>query len=152
MDVAAGARWPGVNVMGGAMGVGLDATAAAVTHGDRDGAHAEADQHDRHRELEGGLDRRWHQRAGGDQDQADQHQGQGVAEAPDRTEERAAAGAAGVGHQRRHRRQVIGLEGMADTDHEAEQHAAEHREHRTDRSTSTDHLVVMSGSWLPAAK
>ena len=86
----------------------------------RDRAHAQADQHQRHAELEHIGDRRRHLRAKHDEGGADNNEGSGVADAPAETQPRGAEPILLPAHHRRHGGQMIGLEGVAHAEQRSE--------------------------------
>ncbi len=99
-------------------------------------AEAEADQHRRDTELEEVGDARRHLRPQHDQHGADDDERAGVAEAPERAEQRGARAAALAGDERGDRRQVIRFERVPHAEERAEAGTGEKLEywHNDERS------------------
>ncbi len=87
----------------------------------RDRTDAEHDEHARHRELERGSESQRQRLANDEQHGPDSHERDGVADAPDRTDHRAASRIARLADERRDGGQVIGFERVAQPDEQPEQ-------------------------------
>ena len=92
----------------------------ALAGGLIDGAPSEADEHERHAELERVRDARRHLRAQEDEHGADHEQRQRVAEPPARAEERRLVAAALARDERGDRGEVIRLERVAHAEQRSE--------------------------------